>query len=222
MPLTDYIVTQAHARIGVWRIDEEEDYFLRKLPLNDREKSELELLKGHRRLEWLAARYLIQVMTGWAYSLVKDSFGKPFLHQSEYHISVSHSKDYTSAIIAPCLVGIDIQYITPKLERVAWRVMNDVKLKRLSKDNQLEHLHVYWGAKEALFKAYGKGELDFRLNIPIEPFDYENTEGYVKGAVDKNDFKKDFDIYYKKIEHYILVYAIEKLGLNQRSVLRNC
>jgi 4'-phosphopantetheinyl transferase len=221
MPLTDYIVIHEHTRVGVWRINEEEDYFLRKLPLSDREKDELEALKGHKRLEWLAARYLIQVMTGWAYSLVKDSFGKPFLHQSEYHISVSHSKDYTTAIIAPCLVGIDIQYITSKLERVAGRVMNDVKLKNLSPNNPLEHLHVYWGAKEALYKAYGKRELDFREHIPIEPFDYENTEGVVRGQVIKDDFNKDFDIYYKKIEHYILVYAIEKLGLNQRAVVSN-
>ena len=99
--------------------------------------------------------------------------------------------------------------------------MNEAKLKTLSKDNQLEHLHVYWGAKEALFKAYGKGELDFRLNIPIDAFDYKNTEGAFKGSVIKDDFNKNFDIYFKKIEHYILVYAIEKLGLNQRSLVRN-
>ena len=221
MPLTDYIVAPQNTRVGIWRIEEAEEYFLRKLPLKERELSELATLSGRRKLEWLAVRYLIQVMTGWMYSLVKDSFGKPFLSQSDYHISVSHSGDYTTAIIAPCLVGIDIQYITPKLERVAARVMNDVKLKKLSKSNPLEHLHVYWGAKEALYKAYGKRELDFRNHIPIDAFDYENTEGSIKGSVAKGDFHKDFDIYFKKIENYILVYAIEKMEINQKSVVHN-
>ena len=210
MPLTDYLIETEHARLGVWHITEDEQFFIRKLPLTDTEKTELSGLRGRRRLEWLSGRYLVHVMTGWAYQYMKDSYGKPFLKESRYHISISHSQDYAVAIIAPTLVGIDIQYLTPKLEGVAWRVMNDEKLKRLNEEKRLEHLHVYWGAKEALFKAYGKKELDFKKNIVIEPFHYDNTEGYSHGFVKKDDFELHFDIFYKKIEHYILVYAIEK------------
>jgi 4'-phosphopantetheinyl transferase len=89
-------------------------------------------------------------------------------------------------------------------------VMNEMKFNSLSEDNRLEHLHVYWGAKEALYKAFGKGELDFKKNILIKPFFYAHTEGVLYGSIETEDLKMDFTLYYKKIENYILVYAIEK------------
>lgn len=210
MPLADYRIRTEHIRLGLWRIVEEEGFFLKKLPLSEQDQNELASLRGRRRLEWLAARYLVQLMTGWAHSLVKDSFGKPHLSGSSYHVSVSHSGDYTAVIIAPQLVGIDIQYITSRLEGIAWRVMNERKLKRLNQEKRLEHLHVYWGAKEALYKAYGERDLHFKNHIIIEPFHYHSDEGFSHGMVKKEDKELYFDIYYKKIEHYILVYAIEK------------
>jgi 4'-phosphopantetheinyl transferase len=211
MPLTDYIVKNSHVRVGVWQIAEDEGYFMKKLPLTDAERADLETKRGHRRLEFLASRYLVQVMVGWAYHLEKDGFGKPYLANADYHISVSHSKEFTAFIIGKNLVGIDIQYITPRIETIAKRVMNEAKFNSLSEHNRLEHLHVYWGAKEALYKAYGKGELDFRKNILITPFLYQNREeGKFYGSIETADLKKDFTLYYKKIENYILVYAIEK------------
>lgn len=215
MPLTDYHIELDNARLGLWHITEGEDYFLKKLPLTDSDKNELKQYRGKRRIEWLAARYLVQVMTGWAYSMVKDTFGKPFLMGSEYHISVSHSGEYTSAIIAPQVVGIDIQYITSKLETVAWRVMNENKFRNLSNEKRSEHLHVYWGAKEALYKAYGEKELHFKKNIIVEPFNYLGDEGVSHGTIVKDNLKRDFEIYYKKIEQYILVYAIESMPAGQ-------
>ena len=219
MPLTDYIIANGHNRVGLWRISEDEDYFLRKLPLSESDKTELAAMKGARRLEWLAARYLVQVMTGWAYRLIKDAFGKPHLSTSDYEISISHSAEFTAAIISKRPIGIDIQYITPKLEQIAWRVLNETKLETLNPERQLEHLHVYWGAKESLYKAYGKGDLDFRKNILLKPFLYSNTEGVFEGVIQKEDYKAEFDIYYKKIENYILVYAVQKESTQQPPVL---
>ena len=211
MPLTDYIVKNSHVRIGVWQIAEQEGFFREKLPLTDAEQTDLETKRGHRRLEFLASRYLVQMMVGWAYHLEKDGFGKPYLANADYHISVSHSKEFTAFIIGECSVGVDIQYITPRIENIAKRVMNENKFKMLSSHNRLEHLHVYWGAKEALYKAYGKGALDFRKNILIEPFCYEDTEGGIfYGSIETDEVKKDFTLFHKKIDNYILVYAIEK------------
>ena len=101
--------------------------------------------------------------------------------------------------------------MTPRLEDIARRVLNDTKFSTLSVDNRLSHLHVYWGAKEALYKAYGKGELSFKNNILIEPFLYDDTKGAFFGAIEKEDVERDFNLFYKKIDNYILVYAIEKI-----------
>ena len=119
-------------------------------------------------------------------------------------------------IISERPVGIDIQYLTPKLEIVAPRVMNENKLKNLDPNNRLEHLHVYWGAKEALYKAYGEKGLDFRKQIIIKPFhlliedDASHSTKITEGSVLADNRTHRFDIFYKKIKNYILVYAIEK------------
>ena len=64
-----------------------------------------------------------------------------------------------------------------------------------------------------------KGDLDFRKNILLKPFLYSNTEGVFEGVIQKEDYKAEFDIYYKKIENYILVYAVQKESTQQPPVL---
>ena len=216
MPLQQYHITEPHGRLGLWHITEDEDYFIRKLPLTDREKAEINGVTGRKKLEKLAGKLLLRHMTGWANSIVKDDFGKPFFKDSHLHLSLSHSGDYVAGIISERPVGIDIQLISAKLHRVAPRVMNENKFKNLDPNNSLEHLHVYWGAKEALYKAYGQRSLDFKKHILIEPFDYtliadtSQTTKITEGSVLINNQAQVFDIFYKKIQNYILVYAIEK------------
>jgi 4'-phosphopantetheinyl transferase len=230
LPLIHYIVAPLHTRVGVWHILEDESFFLRQLMLNKTELLEFDQFKGHRRLEWLAGRYLLQVLTGWAYSVVKDAFGKPHLlpRKSEvsenpaeaFEVSLSHSKDMSAVIVSPFAVGIDIQYMTEKVARVAPRVFNKEKFSSLAQENREEHLHIYWGAKEALYKAYGKRMIDFKKNLRIAPFEaqkllaFQSENGILKaitnGVVEKEGSVQQFDIFNKKILNYILVYVVEK------------
>ena len=155
-------------------------------------------------------------MTDWALTVEKDDYGKPFFTNSDLHLSLSHSGDYVVGIVSKRSVGIDIQLITKKIERVAPRVMNAEKFKNLDPNNPLEHLHVYWGAKEALYKAHGERSLDFKKHLLITPFNYGSIADtsqmtqITEGSVVANNRTQLFDIFYKKIQNYTLVYAIEK------------
>ncbi len=215
MPLQEYIITEPHGRLGIWHLTEEEGFFIDKLHLTDAEQSEINVVKGHKKLEKLAGKLLLRQLTGWAFSVVKNENGKPFFKDSDLNLSLSHSGDYVAGIISEHVVGIDIQYLTPKVERVAARVMNENKFKNLDPNNRLEHLHVYWGAKEALFKAYGEKAMDFRKHLVIKPFDFRVNETIhatkiTEGSIEKDNRLHWFDIYYQKIKNHILVYAIEK------------
>jgi phosphopantetheinyl transferase len=228
MPLQEYIIAEPNGRIGLWRMTEEEDFFTRKMPLLPAEQEEIDSVVGWKKVEKLTGKYLMRQMTGWAYEMVKDEFGKPFFRNTDWQMSISHSGEWVAGIVSKKRVGIDIQYLTKRLEGMAWRVMNDNKLKSLDPDNRLEHLHVYWGAKEALYKAYGRRGLDFRKHILIEPFEYPksqdeqaaytlfgthfrmSSEPITEGVVLTDSVQMRFDIYFKKIGQYILVYAIEQ------------
>ena len=69
---------------AIWKIEEDEPFFLQRLDLHASETAELANMKGRRRLEWLASRYLVHHMVSdepdWdRIPLLKDEFGKPHL-----------------------------------------------------------------------------------------------------------------------------------------------
>jgi 4'-phosphopantetheinyl transferase len=217
MPLTQQYTTETNGQLAVWHITENETFFKDKLSLTDSDLAELNERRGRRRLEWLAGKYLVQLLVDFKYKIVKDEFGKPHLEGSDLHISISHSAHWAVAIISPQAVGIDIQEVTPRLDRIAWRVMNENKLQQLDVMHRLDHLHSYWCAKEALYKAYGWRGLDFRKNIVITPFIFPEKGLEIgvflqvtEGVVLTDNFEKKFKLYLGKIDNCILVYCLLK------------
>jgi len=198
--------------IGLWQIEEEETFFLEQLHLTKVEEKEISKMKGGRRLEWLAGRLLLHEMSGRPYrgECLKDEFGKPYLVDSPFHISISHSNAIAAVVASPQSVGVDIQKLVGKIERIAHKYMRAEEMESLEATTRLEHLHVYWGAKEALYKSYGRRELDFKKHILIEPFKYDLEVGFCKGIVRKDDFEAQYIISYKKLGDYILVLAMEE------------
>ena len=86
--------------LGIWKIREDESYFHERLQLTEDELQILAAIKGSgRRIEWLAVRYLLHHLTGRSEraSLHKDKYGKPFLPDPNYHISISHSHEMGEA-----------------------------------------------------------------------------------------------------------------------------
>lgn len=206
---------KSEGEIGLWKIEEEESFFEDKLKLAYSEKQQIDAMKGHRRVEWYASRYLLHVMSGREKRGVclKDEFGKPFLLDSLFDISISHSRELAAVIAAPCSVGIDIQRIVEKIERIAHKYMRDEEMASLKDETRINHLHVYWGAKECLYKAYGQKKLDFKEHIFIKPFEYDVTNGTCTGYVMKGEQTFHFELFYELIdEEYILVYALEDNG----------
>lgn len=195
--------------LAIWDITEPEEWFMEQLRLNESEQQQLASIKGHRRLEWLASRQLMSEMLGrTSGALMKDEFGKPHLAHLPLFISLSHSHGLAAAIISKYSAGIDIQKLVVKIERIAHRVLRPVELESLQEATRMEHLHVYWGAKEALYKAYGRRELDFCTHILVKPFDFDLEKGYCEGRVVKNEYDVSFHIHYQMIGSFVLVYAL--------------
>lgn len=210
MPLFSHKHLHPEGEVGLWDIREDETWFKNRLNIFPEEAKNLSRIKGQgRRLEWLGARYLLHQMSqrkdrG---ALIKDEFGKPHLENSEWQISISHSAHMAAAIAAPHSVGIDIQIFVPKIARLAHKYMRPEEMDSLSNPTELQHLHVYWCAKETLYKIYGRKLLDFKKNIHVTPFTYNKGGGQFKGRVTKDDFDRSFHLFYEVIGDYFLVYG---------------
>jgi phosphopantetheinyl transferase len=202
---------KSEGELALWKIQEEEAFFLERLDLFPREQLILEGLKGHRRLEWLSSRWLLHLMSGRRVraACLKDEFGKPYLENSFFEISISHSREFVVVMAGPHPVGIDIQKLVGKIDSIAHKFLREEEAASLNGQDRLEHLHVYWGAKEALYKAYGRRQLDFREHIHIEPFEFNLRVGSCTGWVQKEDFHETFELRYEQIGEYILVYGIQ-------------
>lgn len=211
MPLLFEKYITPDTKAGVWEIDETEEWFIERLWLCHEELLELEQLKSRKRLEWLADRYVLHHLIGEKdrFPCIKNELGKPFLQGSDLQISLSNSADKAAAMFGNVSLGLDIQYITQKIERIERKFMREEESNCLGSEFRLEHLHVFWGAKEALYKAYGKRELDFKKHILITPFDLNLKNGKTKGTVQKDDYTAQYDIFYEKKDAYIIVYAVE-------------
>jgi phosphopantetheinyl transferase len=211
MPLFFEKNINAQTKLAVWNIEESEEWFIERLRLCHEESLELEVLKNKKRLEWLADRYVLHKLIGEdnRFPCIKDEFGKPFLEGSDWQISLSNSADKAAAIVSKNAIGLDIQYLTEKIKRISSKFIHDDEFLFLDKKNELEHLHVFWGAKEAIYKAYGKKELDFKKHIIISSFEYDLSTGKCLGTVKKEDFEANFEIFYEKNENFILVSAVK-------------
>lgn len=158
--------------IGVWDCTESEKTFWDETFLS---AYELEALhKPHhakRIIEKLATRRLAQeLMKDFSdetyQGLKKLPTGKPVLIQSDLEISVSHCKKYvTVQLTKNSKAGIDIQNINKKIKTIAPRVFSKREIKEI---NNSELLYARcWSAKEAIFKYYEKGNINFIQDIHL-------------------------------------------------------
>lgn len=183
MPLFYQHNINQYTKLGVWYIDEEEDFFLKKVPIVRN------ITHWHKRLQHLAGRYLLQKLyPGFPYHLIEIAdTRKPFLPDEKYHFSISHCGDYAAVIISKVArVGIDIELVTPKVDMIKHKFLGDSEMLLIEKNN-LQQLTLLWNCKEAVFKWYGKGGVDFKKNILIEKISMNNGQGTVDCIFQKEE-----------------------------------
>jgi phosphopantetheinyl transferase len=151
-----------HARGAIWKIEEPEDFFSNQTGLQSDKKSEL------RRLEHLGGRFLLmQVAPGLDLNnIVISHLGKPFLPGKELHFSISHSFPFIGvAIDEQKEIGIDVQTLQEKILRLQHKFLSQEE--QMICDNRTDKITLAWAAKEAAFKRYGLGAVDFIKHMPI-------------------------------------------------------
>ena len=157
--------------MGFWKITETEEELLTLYTPEKHEMEFFEKFKASKRLHFLASRVLLSTMLPEG-KMAKDSFGKPYFTNSEVRMSWSHSGGYAAVVLCRnAETGIDIEHYSDRIVRIQHKFINNTDAKSLSQyGGNLKELLLIWGAKESMFKYYGKKLVDFKDHLSVMPF----------------------------------------------------
>ncbi len=205
MPIFFQQQINENTRLGIWKIEETEEFFKGNVPQHR------DVTHPHKRLQHLAGRFLLQFLfPDFPYHLIEIAdTRKPFLPDDQYHFSISHCGDYAAAIVSKdSRVGVDIEIPTPKVENIMHKFLSREEQQQFFKsrlptpDSQL--LTLLWSAKEAVFKWYGDGGVDFRKEIQLHQLHEENET--INCSFQKN--KSELSIHFRPFDGLVLAWII--------------
>jgi len=178
--------------------------------INNFEKynSEFEKIKTEKRkLEFLNVRAGLNYLTRKEVVIKYDSNGKPFIDDNQLNISISHSGNFIALAVHPSKpVGIDVEKISEKIQRVCQRFLSADEQIELSNGDDIRKLIIVWSAKEALYKIIGFEAVDFAQQLRILPFETDNSGDIVAEFIPA---KRKYKLNYFFIDDYVIVYCIE-------------
>ena len=171
----------------LWRAEEESAWFKEQLNVAPELWEEYESLASEAiRHRWLASRYAVQQVSRQSpLNIIKETSGKPILPESENHISLSHCVGYVAAIHGDAPVGIDVERISHRAQKIKNYFLRDEELVLLGEEN--EALILAWSAKESIFKWYGKPNLGYKSQLCIRSINFEGQVMEVELITSEDD-----------------------------------
>ena len=192
-------------RLGIWKIEESEDFFKGNVP------PQRDVTHPHKRLQHLAGRFLLQFLfPGFPYDLIQIAdTRKPFLPGEQYHFSISHCGDYAAAIVSNTnRVGIDIEIPVAKIARIRDKYLSPGEISHFhlqQEEPDIPLLTRLWSSKEAVFKWYGEGKVDFKAHMQLKGQDIA-TEQINCFFTPK---EKWLPVHYRQLDQIVLAWVVE-------------
>ncbi len=207
MPLFYQQNINGATKLAIWKIEETEAFFLAKVPLKR------EIIHPQKRLQHLAGRYLLPFLfPDFPYEEIEIAdTRKPFLPEEQYHFSISHCGNYAAVLVSSNKrVGVDVELITPRVERIKHKFLHADEVRFVnsrSTSQQLNLLTLLWSAKEAMYKWYGLGEVDFSEMMHTFPFQLK-AAGEIEAVFLKGSFQKKLTLHYIVNEGLCVVWVM--------------
>ncbi len=193
-----------HTRLGVWKIEETEDFFKGNVPQHR------EVTHPHKRLQHLAGRFLLQYLfPDFPYKLIQIAdTRKPFLPDERYHFSISHCGDYAAAIVSSKnRVGVDVEEPVEKILTIQNKFLSDKEREQFLYEFKTPNFRLptlLWSAKESVFKWYGNGGVDFRQHIQL--FNLQEEKRTIDCFFAKNE--SELVIHYRHFDGLVLAWVV--------------
>lgn len=189
MPIIFQKDISENTKLALWDISEDEYFFSNFVKPNG------DIAHPYKRLQTMAGRnLLIQLFPDLPINLVEIApTRKPFIPGDPFHFSISHCRNYAAAIVSRTKrVGVDVELAGERIFKIRDKFLTENEQTLLS-DLSSAHLYnlkltICWSIKEAMFKWYGKGEIDFKTNLIIQSLKIMHDSFEAKCL-----FKKEFE-----------------------------
>ena len=199
-----------HTRLALWKIEEEEAFFSATVPVHR------PIAHPHKRLQHLAGRYLLtHLYPGFPSALILIAgTRKPFLEGQPYQFSISHAGDYAACIVSTCCnAGIDVELASEKVTAIRRKFLSQHDAQALCPGSNepapgMTELTIAWSTKEAVYKGYGKGEVDFKRDIVLEAHSRQGDTGIMECTFGK-PAARQIRVYYRLFGHLVLAWIAE-------------
>lgn len=194
---------------GVWKIEETSDELLSMLDLRSEYLPFLQNIKTEkRRQEWLASRVLLKELSGSELLIAYHEDGAPYLPESTFNLSISHTNGYAAVLLQEQpAAGIDIEYYSTRILKIRSRFLSPEEDASIHPDNAVNHLLIYWCAKEALFKMIRQKDVDFIKHLHIESFTYAES-GQIKAYETRTGDTQSYNLSYEVQPDFVFVYSL--------------
>ncbi|RYY60110.1 MAG: 4'-phosphopantetheinyl transferase superfamily protein [Chitinophagaceae bacterium] len=194
-------------RLGIWKIEETETFFRDSVPVHR------DVTHPHKRLQHLAGRFLLQFLfPAFPYEMIQlADTRKPFLPSEQFHFSISHCGDYAAAIVSrETRAGIDVEIPIGKIARIREKFLSPEEIEQFGvgagHPENLRLLTTLWSAKEAVYKWYGEGKVDFSEQIRLQGIDEEQR--IIRCFFTKTN--SSLRIHYGSFDNLVLAWVIDE------------
>jgi phosphopantetheinyl transferase len=207
MALYKTLTVNNTTKVLIWKIEESISKLQEGIVLSENSTTRLNSMKSqlHQR-GFLSIRHLLKEVGYTDTDLIYDEFGKPHLENGKF-ISITHSFTFTAIIVSDKFhVGIDIEKQREKILKIAHKFTPFEEYKTIANvDALISKLTIVWGAKESLYKIYGKKKLLFLHHIYIEDFKFAHEK--TTGEIRYNGENTAYNISFLEFEGFTCVFA---------------
>ena len=207
MPLYKTIRVNDFTKVLIWKIEESLEDLTKGIELTEQSKKRVDAMKSILHQQgFMSIRQLLKQAGYVDADVFYDEFGKPHLKDKNY-LSISHSFTFTAIIISKKKpVGIDVEKQRDKIVKIAHKFTPIEEYNTIANHEALvSKLTIVWGAKESLYKIYGKKKLQFLHHIYIEDFSFIDTK--TTGVIKYKGYVSSYDICFLEFAGFTCVYA---------------
>lgn len=204
MPISfEHISPDLH--LAIWDFTESESDIEKALSIvPPTEKAHLKSFK--RKMEFVGTRWLLAHLMRREPCILYKTSGQPYLLDSDFYLSITHSYQKIGVALSIKPVGIDIEKIDYKLFRTKEKYCSKKELSHISENQLLYHLALHWSAKESVYKLFGDQSFIFDRDLQIDEFT-PKLNGEFNFNVDGLGVEQQLQIHYQKIDDFVLTFC---------------